>query len=203
MRGLYLITNDDQIQLLLEKLEAAMATGHIALVQYRRKKIAKADQPFEVEQIKTLCEKYHVPFIINDDIVLAAQFGLGVHLGQSDGAISDAIQRLPQGVLIGRTCLNSLELAEQAIAEGATYVAFGAVYASGTKPEAGNVSLEIIQQARQKFSVPICAIGGLTVENSQVVIGAGASLCAVISDILARPTAEIPARVDAWARLFA
>lgn len=203
MRGLYLITNDDPIQLLLEKLEAAMATGHIAIVQYRRKKIAKADQPFEVEQIKTLCEKYHVPFIINDDIALAAHFGLGVHLGQSDGAISDAIQRLPQGVIIGRTCLNSLELAEKAITEGASYVAFGAVYATSTKPEAGNVSLEIIQQARQKFSVPICAIGGLTVENSQVVIGAGASLCAVISDILARPTAEIPARVDAWARLFA
>ena len=203
MRGLYLITNDDPLPLLLEKLEAALATGHIVIVQYRRKKIAKADQPFEVEQIKTLCEKYQVPFIINDDIALAAQFGLGVHLGQSDGAISDAIQRLPQGVIIGRTCLNSLELAEQAIAEGASYVAFGAVYASNTKPEAGNVSLENIQQARQKFSVPICAIGGLTVENSQVVIGAGASLCAVISDILARPTAEIPARVDAWARLFA
>ena len=203
MRGLYLITNDDPLPLLLEKLEAALATGHIVIVQYRRKKIAKADQPFEVEQIKTLCEKYQVPFIINDDIALAVQFGLGVHLGQFDGAISDAIQRLPQGVIIGRTCLNSLELAEKAITEGASYVAFGAVYASGTKPEAGNVSLEIIQQARQKFSVPICAIGGLTVENSQVVIGAGASLCAVISDILARPTAEIPARVDAWARLFA
>ena len=203
MRGLYLITNDDPLPLLLEKLEAALATGHIVIVQYRRKKIAKADQPFEVEQIKTLCEKYQVPFIINDDIALAAQFGLGVHLGQSDGVISDAIQRLPQGVIIGRTCLNSLELAEKAITEGASYVAFGAVYATSTKPEAGNVSLEIIQQARQKFSVPICAIGGLTVENSQVVIGAGASLCAVISDILARPTAEIPARVDAWARLFA
>ncbi len=203
MRGLYLITNDDPLPLLLEKLEAALATGHIVIVQYRRKKIARTDQAFEVEQIKTLCEKYHVPFIINDDIALAAQFGLGVHLGQSDGVISDAIQRLPQGVIIGRTCLNSLELAEKAITEGASYVAFGAVYATSTKPEAGNVSLEIIQQARQKFSVPICAIGGLTVENSQVVIGAGASLCAVISDILARPTAEIPARVDAWARLFA
>lgn len=203
MRGLYLITNDDPLPLLLEKLEAALATGHIVIVQYRRKKIARTDQAFEVEQIKTLCEKYQVPFIINDAIALAAQFGLGVHLGQSDGAISDAIQRLPQGVIIGRTCLNSLELAEKAITEGATYVAFGAVYATSTKPEAGNVSLEIIQQARQKFSVPICAIGGLTVENSQVVIGAGASLCAVISDILARPTAEIPARVDAWARLFA
>ena len=203
MHGLYLITNDDPIQLLLEKLQAALATGHIAILQYRRKKIAKADQPLEVEQIKILCEKYQVPFVINDDLSLAEQFGLGVHLGQSDGEITDAIQRLPQGVIIGRTCLNSLELAEKAIAEGASYVAFGAVYATSTKPEAGNVGIEVIQQARQKFDVPICAIGGLTVENSQGVIEAGASLCAVISDILGRSTAEIPARVNAWAKLFA
>ena len=203
MHGLYLITNDDPIQLLLEKIQVALATGHIAILQYRRKKIAKADQPLEVEQIKILCEKYQVPFVINDDLLLAEQFGLGVHLGQSDGEITDAIQRLPQGVIIGRTCLNSLELAEKAIAEGASYVAFGAIYATSTKPEAGNVGIEVIQQARQKFDVPICAIGGLTVENSQGVIEAGASLCAVISDILGRSTAEIPARVNAWAKLFA
>ena len=203
MHGLYLITNDDPIQLLLEKLQVALATGHIAILQYRRKKIAKADQPLEVEQIKILCEKYQVPFVINDDLLLAEQFGLGVHLGQSDGEITDAIQRLPQGVIIGRTCLNSLELAEKAIAEGASYVAFGAIYATSTKPEAGNVGIEVIQQARQKFDVPICAIGGLTVENSQGVIEAGASLYAVISDILGRSTAEIPARVNAWAKLFA
>lgn len=203
MHGLYLITNDDPISLLLEKLQVALATGHIAILQYRRKKVAKADQPLEVEQIKILCEKYQVPFVINDDLSLAEQFGLGVHLGQSDGEITDAIQRLPQGVIIGRTCLNSLELAEKAIAEGASYVAFGAIYATSTKPESGNVGIEIIQQARQKFDVPICAIGGLTVENSQVVIEAGASLCAVISDILGRSTAEIPARVNAWAKLFA
>ena len=92
---------------------------------------------------------------------------------------------------------------EKAIAEGATYVAFGAVYATSTKPEAGNVGVEVVQQAKQKFKVPICAIGGLTVENSQVVIEAGASLCAVISDILGRSTAEIPVRVNAWAKLFA
>ena len=203
MHGLYLITNDDPIQLLLEKIQVALATGHIAILQYRRKKIAKADQPLEVEQIKILCEKYQVPFVINDDLSLAEQFGLGVHLGQSDGEIIDAAACLPQGAIIGRTCLNSLELAEKAIAEGATYVAFGAVYATSTKPEAGNVGIEVIQQARQKFDVPICAIGGLTVENSQTVIDAGAGLCAVISDILGRSTAEIPARVDAWAKLFA
>lgn len=202
MRGLYLITNDDPIQLLLEKLDAALATRQIAILQYRRKKVDKADQPAEVEQIKQLCEKYQVPFVINDDLKLAAQFGLGVHLGQSDGEITDAKSQLPEGVIIGRTCLNSLELAQKAIADGATYVAFGAVYATTTKPEAGNVGIEVIKQAAAQYDLPICAIGGLTVENSKPVIEAGADLCAVISDILGRSTAEIPARVQAWAQLF-
>lgn len=202
MRGLYLITNDDPIQLLLEKLDVALATRQVAILQYRRKKIDKADQPAEVEQIKLLCEKYQVPFVINDDLKLAAQFGLGVHLGQSDGEITDAKLQLPEGVIIGRTCLNSLELAQKAIADGATYIAFGAVYATSTKPEAGNVGIEVIKQAAAQYDVPICAIGGLTVENSQPVIEAGADLCAVISDILGRSTAEIPARIQAWAQLF-
>ncbi|WP_447502129.1 thiamine phosphate synthase, partial [Acinetobacter pittii] len=198
----YLITNDDPIQLLLEKLDAALATHQVAILQYRRKKVEKADQPAEVEQIKLLCEKYQVPFVINDDLKLAAQFGLGVHLGQSDGEITDAKSQLPEGVIIGRTCLNSLELAQKAIADGATYIAFGAVYATSTKPEAGNVGIEVIKQAAAQYDLPICAIGGLTVENSQPVIEAGADLCAVISDILGRSTAEIPARVQAWAQLF-
>ncbi|AUM25493.1 thiamine phosphate synthase [Acinetobacter pittii] len=202
MRGLYLITNDDPIQLLLEKLDAALATRQVAILQYRRKKIDKADQPAEVEQIKLLCEKYQVPFVINDDLKLAAQFGLGVHLGQSDGEITDAKSQLPEGIIIGRTCLNSLELAQKAITDGATYIAFGAVYATSTKPEAGNVGIEVIKQAAAQYDLPICAIGGLTVENSQPVIEAGADLCAVISDILGRSTAEIPARVQAWAQLF-
>lgn len=202
MRGLYLITNDDPIQLLLEKLDAALATRQIAILQYRRKKIEKTDQPVEVEQIKLLCEKYQVPFVINDDLELAAQFGLGVHLGQSDGEITDAKSKLPQGVIVGRTCLNSLELAQKAITDGATYIAFGAVYATSTKPEAGNVGIEVIKQAAAQYDLPICAIGGLTVENSKPVIEAGADLCAVISDILGRSTAEIPARVQAWAQLF-
>ncbi|NUF28892.1 thiamine phosphate synthase [Acinetobacter oleivorans] len=202
MRGLYLITNDDPIQLLLEKLDAALATHQVAILQYRRKKVEKADQPAEVEQIKLLCEKYQVPFVINDDLKLAAQFGLGVHLGQSDGEITDAKSQLPEGVIIGRTCLNSLELAQKAIADGATYIAFGAVYATSTKPEAGNVGIEVIKQAAAQYDLPICAIGGLTVENSKPVIEAGADLCAVISDILGRSTAKIPARVQAWAQLF-
>lgn len=203
MRGLYLITNDDPIEILLEKLHAAIATGHVAVLQYRRKKVAKEDQFSEVEQIKKLCKKYHTPLVINDDLDLAERFGLGVHLGQSDGEILEAKTRLTQDAIIGRTCLNSLELAAKAIADGATYVAFGAIYATSTKPEAGKIGLETLKQASLNINIPICAIGGLTVENSKEVIKSGADLCAVISDILALSIEEIPARVAEWAQIFA
>ena len=203
MRGLYLITNDDLIELLLEKLEAALATGQVAILQYRRKKVPPLNQPAEVDAIKWLCEKFQVPLIINDDLILASQFQLGVHLGQSDGEIIDAKARLAPNAIIGRTCANSIELAEQAIVDGASYVAFGAIYATTTKPEAGNIGLQTLKQAREKIKVPICAIGGLTVENSREVIESGADLCAVISDILALSVQDIPARVQAWAALFA
>ncbi len=187
MRGLYLITNDDPLELLLAKLEGAMANGGVAVLQYRRKKVAKEDQTYEIEYMKAMCAQYSVPFVINDDLEMAVKYGVGVHLGQDDGSIVDAVARLPKGVLIGRSCNNSLELAEQAIADGANYVAFGAIYATDSKPEAGNIGLETLKLAKEKLNVPICAIGGLTVENSKDVIESGADYCAVISDILGLP----------------
>jgi thiamine-phosphate pyrophosphorylase len=202
MRGLYLITNDDPLELLLAKLEGAMANGGIAVLQYRRKKIAKEDQIYEIEYMKAMCAEYRVPFVINDDLEMAVKYGVGVHLGQDDGSIVDAVARLPQGVLIGRSCNNSLELAEQAIADGANYVAFGAIYATDSKPEAGNIGLESLKLAKEKLNVPLCAIGGLTVENSNEVIESGADYCAVISDILGLPMHAIPERLDEWSALF-
>lgn len=202
MRGLYLITNDDPLELLLAKLEGAMANGGIAVLQYRRKKIAKEDQIYEIEYMKAMCAEYSVPFVINDDLEMAVKYGVGVHLGQGDGSIVDAVARLPQGVLIGRSCNNSLELAEQAIADGANYVAFGAIYATDSKPEAGNIGLETLKIAKEKLNVPLCAIGGLTVENSNEVIESGADYCAVISDILGLPMHAIPERLDEWSALF-
>mgnify|MGYP003587381229 FL=1 len=202
MRGLYLITNDDPTEVLLAKLEGAMANGGIAVLQYRRKQVAKADQPYEIEYMKAMCAEYGVPFVINDDLEMAVKYGVGVHLGQDDGSIVEAVARLPQGVLIGRSCNNSLELAAQAVRDGANYVAFGAIYATDSKPEAGNIGLETLKLAQEQLNVPLCAIGGLTVENSKVVIESGADYCAVISDILGLPMYAIPERLDEWSALF-
>lgn len=202
MRGLYLITNDDPIEVLLAKLEGAMANGGVAVLQYRRKKVAKEDQVYEIEYMRDMCAQYKVPFVINDDLETAVKYGVGVHLGQSDGSIVDAVARLPKNVLIGRSCNNSIELAEQAVRDGANYVAFGAIYATNSKPEAGNIGLDTLKAAQGKFNVPVCAIGGLTVENAKEVIASGADMCAVISDVLARPMHGIPERLDEWSELF-
>lgn len=202
MRGLYLITNDDPLDLLLEKISIAMATHQIALLQYRRKKIEKSKQDAEIQKILAMCNHFDVPLIINDDLAQAYRFGVHLHLGQDDGSIIDARKLLGDSAIIGRTCLNDLSLAEQAIKDGASYVAFGAIYGSTTKPEAGNIGLDVIKQANTQFQIPICAIGGLTAENSQAAITAGADLCAVVSDILGLETNQIPQRIEAWSALF-
>lgn len=203
MYGLYLITNDDPFPLLLQKIEVALATQKVALLQYRRKKIQLNDQYVEIEKIQKICDCYSTPFIINDDLKLAAHFEVGVHLGQSDGEIVDARKLIKSNQIIGRTCLDQFHLAEKAVHDGATYVAFGAIYSTKTKQtQTDNISLDILKQAKQHLHVPICAIGGLTVENAAPVIEAGADLCAVIQDVFGNPVEKVPARVQSWAKLF-
>lgn len=202
MRGLYLITNDDDFALLKDKIAVALKTGGIALLQYRRKKINVGEQLLEIDQIQNICQHYDVPLIINDNIALAAAFGCGLHLGQGDGSLLEARRQLGQHAIIGRTCHHSLGLAAQAANEGASYLAFGAVYTSATKPNATQVDLNTLAQAKQQFNLPICAIGGLSVENSQPVIEAGVDLLAVVGDIFNLPTEQIQARVNAWQQLF-
>ncbi len=197
LQGLYLITNEDDFVVLRPKLEAALQAG-IALLQYRRKKTPKSQQEQEACDILTLCNQYHVPLIINDDLALAEKLSCGLHLGQGDGSLIEARARLGANAIIGRTCHDSLSMAQQATNEGASYLAFGAVYPSTTKPNAQQVSLEILATAAVQFDLPICAIGGLTAENVTPVNAAGVNLYAVVSDILDLPTSDISRRIHKW-----
>lgn len=200
LHGLYLITNDDPWPLLEAKLHAALAQG-VALLQYRRKQTPKADQPAEAAQILAICRHYGVPLIINDEVALAAQLGCGVHLGQSDGSLLAARQQLGAQAIIGRTCHGSLDLARQAAREGASYVAFGAVYPSSTKPQASRVELSVLRQAKAELDVPVCVIGGLTVENIDPVVACGVDMYAVVGDVLGLPVEQVSGRVQAWNRV--
>ena len=169
LHGLYLITNDDPLDIILEKISIALATQQIALLQYRRKKVEKTNQDTEIEKILKICNQYNVPFIINDDLAQAQRFGAHLHLGQDDGSIVEARQVLGESAIIGRTCLNDLSLAEQAIHDGESYVAFGAIYGSTTKPEAGNIGLDVLKQAKQQFDIPIqAAIGSRIIARETI-----------------------------------
>ncbi len=196
-QGLYLITNEDDFVVLRPKLEAALQAG-IALLQYRRKQTPKSQQEQEARDILALCNQYHVPLIINDDLALAEKLSSGLHLGQGDGSLIEARARLGTNAIIGRTCHDSLELAKQAADDGASYLAFGAVYPSTTKPNAQQVSLNILTTAAKQFDLPICAIGGLTAENIAPLNAAGVNLYAVVSDILDLPISEIGIHIEKW-----
>ena len=182
MRGLYAITpNLKDTAELLDKVEQALQGG-VTILQYRNKQADARLQQEQAHALRALTRQHGACLIINDNVQLALQVGAdGVHLGGDDGDLAEARASLPQGMLLGASCYNDLVLAHAAVAAGVDYVAFGAVFASGTKPEARRASLDLIRQARAELSLPIVAIGGITSRNAASVIEAGADCVAVIS----------------------
>ena len=201
-QGIYIITDSVLLQgRLVSSVEAALQGG-AQIVQYRDKSSDSAKRLHQAQQLKQLCQHYNIPLIINDDLELAAQLDVGVHLGQQDGSITLARQRLGAKAIIGATCHNSLEFAQQAAQQGASYLAFGAFYPSSTKPLAQLAQLDTLTQAQHLFNLPIVAIGGITLDNAMPLINAGANYVAVISDIFARPVEEIRQRTQSFNQLF-
>ena len=199
---LYLLTNDDEFAVLHAKLEAAFATGLIALLQIRRKKTLQLPDGAtklydEALQIVRLAKTYDVPVVINDDIKLAEKLGVGVHLGQQDGDINDAKRQLAPKQIIGRTCHGDVDLVKEAKKEGASYAAMGAVFASNTKPNANIISRqELIDGCQQ--GIDICVIGGLSAENIVELAGLPIAYVAVVGDIMDLPVQQIAARCQQW-----
>ncbi len=204
LRGLYAIT--DSLLLadgrLLPYAEAALRGG-AKLLQYRDKSSDEARRLREAEALAELCNRYSAQLIINDDAELAARLGVGVHLGQSDGSLAAARALLGAKAIIGATCHAQLELAEQASREGASYIAFGRFFNSKTKPGTPTATPELIEHAKQRFNLPITAIGGITLEHGAALIASGASLLAVINALFDAPSAdEVEQRARAFSQLF-
>ena len=203
LRGLYAITSEvicADTPLLLRSVEAALKGGAV-LIQYRDKKTDAAAKREKSLRLLELCRRHDVPLIINDDATLAAAVGAdGVHLGRSDGSIVVARKLLGPTAIIGATCGNSLERAQQAQAAGASYVGFGRFFESRTKPEAPPAELELLGRARATLPLPLCAIGGLTPDNAGSVIAAGADLIAAVGGVFDTP--DIEAAAQAYTKLF-
>lgn len=182
--GLYAITPDEtDTGLLLAKVEAALQGG-ISILQYRNKQANHKLQAQQASAILPLCRQYQVPFIINDSVELCLILDAdGVHIGVDDGNIAEAHAKLGADKMLGASCYNRLDLALSAQQAGASYVAFGAYFASNTKPHAPVATLDLFKQARAQLHIPSVAIGGITLINAPSVIQAGVDSIAVINAI--------------------
>lgn len=203
LRGLYAITDSALLAdgRLLPYCEAALRGG-VKILQYRDKSMDSSQRFDEAQALKALCQSYDARLLINDDAALAAQLGVDVHLGQSDGSLLQARELLGPDAIIGATCHAQLELAEQAVVQSADYIAFGRFYDSHTKPGSVLATTELLAQARQ-FKRPIVAIGGITLENGRALIEHGADMLAVIHGLFAADSAAaVEQRARAFSALF-
>ncbi|WP_228292341.1 thiamine phosphate synthase [Candidatus Thiothrix anitrata] len=185
LRGLYVITDGSTGTVLLEKIEQALRGG-AAIVQYRDKTNDTVRRQHEAAALRELCCEYNAIFLINDDVALAKTLQAdGVHVGRDDAALSTAREQLGEQAIIGVSCYNQLALAMNAAQHGADYVAFGSFFPSPTKPNAPRANLPLLHEAREQLSVPICAIGGITLATAPELVAGGADMLAVISDVFA------------------
>ena len=184
LRGLYGITPEDRaLPLLLQQVEAAL-TGGMRVLQYRSKSTDARRRAGEAQALCTLCHAHGARLIINDDVALALQVGAdGAHLGRDDGDLSAARAALGPQRLLGASCYNELALAQRALAAGADHVAFGAAFASRTKPNASQAPLTLYQSARASLQAPIIAIGGITPDNAAPLVAAGVDALALVSGL--------------------
>jgi thiamine-phosphate pyrophosphorylase len=184
MKGLYLVTPDwDDTDRLIAVSEQAIRGG-ASLLQYRHK---TASEPLRQEQAKALlklCRQFNVPLVINDHLELCEALDAdGIHVGGTDASVASMRARLGSSKIVGASCYGDLQLARDAQSSGASYVAFGGFYASRVKKYAVTTAPDIITLALNELNLPICIIGGMTPENSQILVDHGAHMVAAISSV--------------------
>ncbi|MGN6518977.1 MAG: thiamine phosphate synthase [Dokdonella sp.] len=192
VRGLYAISDGPRAD--LREACAAALEGGARLLQYRDKTADAPRRLAEARALQALCARHGVPLIVNDDVDLAAAVGAaGVHLGEDDAEPAEARARLGAQAIVGVSCYDSLERARHYAAAGADYLAFGAFFASPTKPHARVASPRLLREAKA-FGLPLVAIGGITHDNAHGLIDAGADAVAVISALFGARDVRAAAR---------
>ena len=181
---LYLISPLDVGGTFPQRLERALTAGAglVTAFQFRVKGVDQHEAAALAEPLQAICAAHDVAFIVNDSVALAKRLKAdGVHLGQDDGDPREARAALGRDAQIGVTCHASKHIAMEAGEAGADYVAFGAFYPSTTKDkgDADRPTDEIIEWWAGLFELPCVAIGGITPDNCQPLIAAGADFLAV------------------------
>ena len=171
-------------QSLYEQIEDALIGG-ATIVQLREKNLCEDEFVAEAIQIKELCHRYQVPLIINDNVEVALKSGAdGVHVGIEDMPVSKIRQKTGQDFIIGATA-KTVEQAVAAERDGANYLGVGAVFPSPTKKNAIRITNEQLKEICLSVTIPAVAIGGITFENMDELIGGGMDGIAVVSAIFA------------------
>jgi len=177
---LYLISPSDVGGDFPARLARALDAGPVAAFQLRIKGVDEHEAARLAEPLQAICAERDVAFIVNDSISLARRIKAdGVHLGQGDGDVAEARERLGRDAQIGVTCHASRHLAMEAGEAGADYVAFGAFFPSSTKESGHRPEPELLSWWQGLFELPCVAIGGITPENCDSLIEAGADFLAV------------------------
>ena len=183
MAEIYAISDDILMpeNLALEYAREILECG-VKFFQFRSKKAVKNEKL--ASEILNLCEKFGAKFIVNDDVKFAKKIGAkAVHLGKDDENIKETFEILGKNAYVGVSCYNDINLAINAAKNGASYVAFGSVFTSPTKPNAPKCGLEIVKEAKQILNLPVCVIGGINETNIGSLSHAKPDLIAVISAI--------------------
>ena len=163
-----------------ERLARALDAGPVAAFQFRVKDIDEHEAARLAAPLQEICAAREVAFIVNDSISLAKRIKAdGVHLGQDDGTVEEARQRLGRDAQIGVTCHNSRHLAMEAGEAGADYVAFGAFFPTTTKQTEHRAEPDLLSWWQELMEIPCVAIGGITPENCAPLVEAGADFLAV------------------------
>jgi len=165
-------------------LEEVLETGLVACFQLRLKNLNDQELINISKVLKPICNKFDVPFILNDRLDLVNKIGAdGVHLGEDDSSILDARKLLGSKAIIGASCYNSKHLAMQAAEQGANYVAFGAFFETKTKKAKTKAVMSLIEDWVLISDIPCVAIGGINSKNCHELIKAGVDFIAVVGAI--------------------
>jgi len=187
---IYLLTPPkiDDVEAFCKTLEMTLKAAPVACLQIRLKGLENSALVQAGKVISAICHAAGVEVILNDRPDLVADIGAdGTHIGQEDMDYFSSRELLGGDAIIGVTCHNSKELAFAAAKAGADYVAFGAFFETPTKTPKTRAELEILTWWHEAVEIPSVAIGGITVDNAQAVIAAGADFIAVSSGVWAHP----------------
>lgn len=185
---LYLVTPPQLAADFDETLKAALDAGDVAALQLRLKGVDDDAIRRAAERLMPIAFAREVAFIVNDRPDLARALGAdGVHVGQEDASYAEARALLGPDKIVGVTCHDSRHLAMEAGEAGADYVAFGAFFPTGTKEPKSRAETDILEWWSSIFEIPCVAIGGITVENCQPLVAAGADFLAVVGGVWNHP----------------